>query len=386
VIPNATAGRAIHHETMPVAHGQKLHHAEPPADSARPSLASDFPNTQLHAPLTIGSERTESREPARSQTLSELTPMSTARGSTPPAPAVAPSPREISTHPVEPTPVPTLAAGESQEAVSTAPAESEASTRPPPGVQRTEAPKPASPNVEAMRTAWGVTGKNPPAPHGTPGAQQPPQMKMAQDMNETADATEQNLPARPLLAGDEVRFQAQSESVVADPVEAPFIAPASVASTVAAEGVTPASPAQARAVERAEALIALHAMRLHESGSDTLRVVIKPGPDLHLSLNLNMRDGSVEVQAQLHRGDFELMNRHWPQLQEQMEQRGVRLAPLAQSDSEQGAPHFSQHSRRDRHDEENGRTGAFAEFVIPGTLVPKPAQLGRPRNGWESWA
>jgi hypothetical protein len=44
----------------------------------------------------------------------------------------------------------------------------------------------------------------------------------------------------------------------------------------------------------------------------------------------------VEVQAVLDRGNFGLLNRHWPELQQQLELRGVRVAPLANAEQSFG--------------------------------------------------
>ena len=69
-------------------------------------------------------------------------------------------------------------------------------------------------------------------------------------------------------------------------------------------------------------------MRVNDVGTDSLQVVIKPGAGTQLSLELRQHGGGVEVQAALQQGDFKHLSQHWPELQQRLEQRGIRLAPL----------------------------------------------------------
>ena len=85
-------------------------------------------------------------------------------------------------------------------------------------------------------------------------------------------------------------------------------------------------------VARTREMISLQVMHVQEAGAEAMRVVIKPDIGLQLSLHLQLRDGGVEVQAVLDRGNFGLLNRHWPELQSQLELRGVRVAPLANAE------------------------------------------------------
>lgn len=242
-----------------------------------------------------------------------------------------------------------------------------------------------------------------PGSHGTSGAKYPLPMQKADNKNDFTGSPEQKLPvtatstvAEPLLAkvvrsGFTTFSPEKSETATA--VD-------SSASTAlrSSENISATQPvssvSSARAVERAHDLMALHGMRLRDSGNDSMQVIIKPSPDLHLALNLQMRNGAVEVSAQLQRGDYDLLNRHWMELQQQLEYRGVRLAPLSQSDSNpSGQSHsgnnasFSQHSGSRQHSEEKAaKTGAFAEFAFSNVLVPKRTNKTTSPRGWESWA
>ena len=134
--------------------------------------------------------------------------------------------------------------------------------------------------------------------------------------------------------------------------------------------------------------MSLQAVRLRESGQDSLQVVIKPDTGLQLSLNLQMRDGAVEMRALLQRGNLEFLNLHWPELQQQLESRGIRLGPLAYGDPLADHGGFSQSPEQQSSEEHPATAGAFAEFALNSTLVPKPAPRSRSlaSNGWESWA
>jgi hypothetical protein len=92
------------------------------------------------------------------------------------------------------------------------------------------------------------------------------------------------------------------------------------------------APSAVPNVQRVQELVSLQVMRLHECGADEMHVVIKPEAGLQLSLHLQQHGGGVEVQAVLDRGNFGLLNRHWPELQQQLELRGVRVAPLANAE------------------------------------------------------
>ena len=113
-------------------------------------------------------------------------------------------------------------------------------------------------------------------------------------------------------------------------------------------------------------------------------MVIRPGPGMQLALDLHMRDSGIEVQASLNRGDYDFLNTHWPELQQQLETRGVRLAPLNHP-TQSGANGFEHAERRARKEE---RTPAeiLAELplVTPASSSAKPARLAA--RGWQSWA
>jgi hypothetical protein len=161
-----------------------------------------------------------------------------------------------------------------------------------------------------------------------------------------------------------------------------------------AEQVVSASSikAQSATVEHTHNLGALNAIRLQEAGASSLRVVIKPDNGTQLSLELRQRDNGVEAQATLQSGDFAHLNQHWSELQQRLEQRGVRLAALTSEQSftstGNGQNPFQQ-STRQSGGEESTEMNRAVRFAAPGsTSLSTSTAPGRrvSSRGWETWA
>lgn len=145
-----------------------------------------------------------------------------------------------------------------------------------------------------------------------------------------------------------------------------------------------------RALDRTHDILALHGLRLKESSASSLQVVIKPGAGLQLSLQLQQGADGIQAQAVLQQGDFNQLNQHWAELQQRLEERGIKLAPLGQDSSAMlaGGENFQQPSQQpDRQDALSA--GAFAEFATIGAAsrgtAPAMAMADTSR-GWEGWA
>jgi hypothetical protein len=121
-------------------------------------------------------------------------------------------------------------------------------------------------------------------------------------------------------------------------------------------------------VQRTQELVSLQVMRLHESGADEMHVVIKPDSGLQLSLHLQQRGDAVEVQVVLDRGNFGLLNRHWPELQQQLELRGVRVAPLTNAEQSFGGGSEGFRQPTTSHGQQAGDDADAAE--MPPVLLP----------------
>jgi hypothetical protein len=141
-----------------------------------------------------------------------------------------------------------------------------------------------------------------------------------------------------------------------------------------------------RALDRAHDMMTLHTMRLVESKSDMLSVIIKPAVGTELSLELRQHAGGVEVRATLTRGDHEFLSQHWPDLQQRLELRGIKLAPLG-GEANLSADDQRQFQQPQTSQEDAAQqASAFAEFAAAGAVGGATARLAAIHEGWESWA
>jgi hypothetical protein len=143
-----------------------------------------------------------------------------------------------------------------------------------------------------------------------------------------------------------------------------------------------------RDVERTQDMVSLHALRMVETKADSVSVVIRPGAGTELSLELRHRNGVVEAAAVLQRGDFQLMNQHWPELQQKLEQRGIKLSALGGEGNFSAADNgsFSRQQQASR-EEAAQQASAFAEFTMAMNRGGATARLAPVApDGWESWA
>jgi len=187
----------------------------------------------------------------------------------------------------------------------------------------------------------------PPCNAGTVVAKQEPTMKMASNKTNFSEL-EQKLPgAATVVAGEKLPPRLPRVLATApakNSGEPSLLGSAGIsADDGAAKAVSSDLPDLPRLtpsgeplVQRTQELVSLQVMQLREAGADVLRVVIKPEAGLRLSLDIQQHGGSVEVRAVLDRGNFDLLNRHWPELQQQLESRGVRVAPLVNADQTSG--------------------------------------------------
>lgn len=224
-------------------------------------------------------------------------------------------------------------------------------------------------------------------------------MKNAEKMNKIAGSAEKILPGNTILSASKNNLPTRA----ADPIQSPnqqlepvintaFLS-ADSKSTSTAPVITAAissSDFGARAMERTHDMVILHTTRLQDSSADSLRVVIKPDAGTQLSLELRQHGDNVDAQAVLQRGDFNQFNQHWAELQQHLEQRGIRLAPLANQGNAAG---YSGHGAFQQHQQpaqqESLATSVFAEFAPAGSATRSIEPAAIPavvHRGWETWA
>jgi hypothetical protein len=239
-----------------------------------------------------------------------------------------------------------------------------------------------------------------PARLGTASAQQEAPMKKAEDMLKTAESAQQNLPSESRLDGHASPALNGEAATANSPVQAEhlhFVHPsAATASTVTATSsaapaseLPPVAPeARLSALERTHELVALHAVRLGETNAETMRVVIEPGAGMHLALELRWHKDGVDIQASVNRSDYDFLSRHWGELQQRLEPRGIHLGALECPNASVGDHSASQHSERQFTGEEPAPR-AVPEFALSGSTNEPPALQPARRQayqGWETWA
>jgi hypothetical protein len=236
-------------------------------------------------------------------------------------------------------------------------------------------------------------------PHGTSAAKQDVTMKKAEKTQKVAGLTEQDLPGNTATGSEElpegqklsVKAAAHGEKPESTTIELPTRISTSVESpapTVTAAAPAPAPAVDSRVLERTHDIVALHAMRLTDTGADSLRVVVKPGGGIQLSLELRQSARGIEVSAELHKGDFQHLNQHWSDLQQRLEARGVRVSSLTTAENYTGGQHFNQ-SKQQSSNQDPLYAGAFAEFALAGSMTEAPgarAARATAYRGWETWA
>ena len=202
-------------------------------------------------------------------------------------------------------------------------------------------------------------------------------MKKGIKTKETAGQAEQKLPgAAEVNAG--ANLPSQAERAAHDSSGTTAI----TQGTGTTESSTHLSRSESRSIERTADLMMVHATKLRDTGGESLRVVIKPGSGLQLSLDLHRDENGILIRALLNRGDFNFLSQRWTELQQNLEARGVRLAPLLCEDQELASRH---HSHKERKSHQSEETEIFGDFDFSEPSSSRSPR--KPRGGkWESWA
>ncbi len=246
--------------------------------------------------------------------------------------------------------------------------------------------------------AAGVT-KTPPANDGTRAAKIASQMKNTEKTNKIAGSSQKNLPSNVISLASENKLPgaslASASARNSQPATAIGVGPIAASTATAALDQTSGNLAtssiidlRSRAVERMHDMVALQATRLQDSSLDSLQVVIKPGAGMQLSLSLQQHRDGIDAQAVLQRGDLNYLSQHWPELQQRLEQRGVRLAPLTgQENTANGNGQSGYQQPQPQPAEQDPLlASAFAEFALAGPASSSAASSAGTPRVWETWA
>src|SRR3569833_484472 len=232
--------------------------------------------------------------------------------------------------------------------------------------------------------------------HGTPAAKHDMTMKKAEKMQKVAGPAEQDLPgntasgSEELPKGQKVSEKAAShgEKIDSTPIELPTRVSTSVEApsvTITSATATPSANMDTRVLERTHDIVALHAMRLTDTGAESLHVVVKPGAGIQISLELRQRARGIEVSASLHKGDYAQLNQHWPDLQQRLEARGVRVSSLPPSENYTGTGQQIHQSKQQTTQQETQQADANTENTLAGSVTEASAARAARASAYRGW-
>ncbi|MEY2410417.1 MAG: hypothetical protein QOF48_3087 [Verrucomicrobiota bacterium] len=240
-------------------------------------------------------------------------------------------------------------------------------------------------------------------------AQPSPWMKNAPEIGRNKPSTRQELPtvATPVVSGaestwpvpavpgeswmDSSREQAWQSSAAGIGFVAPFAADAT--KDIPAVSEQPAGMAADHVLQELRVAIPSHAIELRQSRSESMMVVLRPDSQTAIHLQLLGTNGTVDVQAQLERGNFGALSAQWNELRQTLADQGIHLGDLRDNGalSLMGGENSDGFPQPDRepHPPELGTFGEpFVSLRSPPSksrTAPAPASNAAGRS-WESWA
>jgi hypothetical protein len=175
-------------------------------------------------------------------------------------------------------------------------------------------------------------------PRGIAAAKLDEQMKNTEAQDEFAGPTKQILPGAQADQLPPPRATARREggrSLVASASLEVFGSAASAKNAVPTPSMelSPASDlltGQLSPVDRMAKIISREVQIFKRTADETMEVVLTPDPHTQISLRLQWREGTVEILALCHHGDYHALNTQWPLLQSALEHQGVQLSQLTQ--------------------------------------------------------
>lgn len=204
----------------------------------------------------------------------------------------------------------------------------------------------------------------PPNPHsgnsGTSAAKQDSNMENGQEQKQFADDPEQYLPEDAeadsvmdssvgdpetlVPAPDPLKQRTQIEPVSNDPdefepdsgteMDSWELLDSGESGDAGGESGETRSLSPARMIERVQDQISRIALELRRFDARTLSVVLRPDGMTRLAVQLKIEAGQIEMQARFESGDFTAFNSHWPQLQQELANLGIRVAALESAPNE----------------------------------------------------
>jgi hypothetical protein len=164
---------------------------------------------------------------------------------------------------------------------------------------------------------------------------------------------------------------------------------------------SPRAPGAAT-IELLHGQIAGEAAELRRLGADSVALLVRPDDGTEVLLHLKVREGLVEVRAQVERGDPGALAGRWAELQQALSAQGIRLARLEEPvTTPSRAPAEASHTEgpasqtdRDRDGQHGQRRAPESMDDLPLVGSPTESPRSRRRSGayagtssilWESW-
>jgi len=237
-------------------------------------------------------------------------------------------------------------------------------------------------------------------------AQRESAMKNSTQKNQIAGSREQILPGS---GNDALSASSTPESVVqreqsgrlSSHGEAVSMAMGSGRATGSVQGSGELPPLSGTPLKVSEQLLLTlnrEVMQFKSIRAESMAVVLKPDTHTEIFLHLSMRNGGIDVQARFDRGDFSALNSQWTQLQQTMQQQGVRLSSLQESlEQRQDAAGDSPWGQGERQSQKENRSAEehFIESIDEKLILGSPKEPEKPptrtvlndlRTTLEAWA
>ena len=233
-----------------------------------------------------------------------------------------------------------------------------------------------------------ISPSSQPDSNGTSIAKQDTAVKQAENTNKFAGQNEKVLPGGAVSSAKTSALSASSannEQTTASAM-ANISTPGSTSSVSATDSVAIPAVTDTRTttLERTQEMVSLNAVRLSDSGNNSMQVVIKPDAGTQLSLQLKQQDGQVQVQAALQQGNFSQLSQQWPDLQQQLEQRGIQLAPLTDNGSFVDSNGSETFQNKQNQTSDAGQEVTYAD--MPTSMQVPEMTPKSTYKGWETWA
>lgn len=239
--------------------------------------------------------------------------------------------------------------------------------------------------LQRLDVAMGNRSNEETPPDGTGGAKPDVTMIAVEQMTDSSLGEEQNFPSDGYDGVDSEQSLPASES--SDPADTTMVQALNAQeSSSSLEEIVEKVEASGMSelLERTERLISVASAQVRQTDASSVSLTLKPEAGVELSLQLRLRNGSVEAQAQVSAGEFTALQSEWPQLQERLAQQGIHLAPLEQSQNSANPGNAGHRWKPPQREALEPRSFPIAVSTTQQTAANTQNQSRH--DGWEVWA